>query len=645
MRLSALSPFGPIFAKELRTTARRKRTYLLRFLYLVILLVVLWGIYIEVDPGRDYDYDGSVAHRAQKTAELGAAFFGGFSMFCVIGMALIAPILTATSINAERMSKTLNVLLMTPITSWQIVSGKLMSRLLAAFTLIGLSLPVLAVVRLLGGVDLDRMLTVLALCVVTTFFTAALGLFYSTFTKRAYAVILLAYATELFLYLFVPFVLALIIEPRGNRTSWFFHFMAAINPFFMTAFEAIGGSPFRGLSAIPTIIVHLVGTIVLMLWSASVLRRLTRNEGEKAGFVPLEPPAPHGHVSVPPPPPLPPAVVPASVTALSPPGDTTIAPVPPPPPLAVRPLDYRTPTHAQTERTVGDNPVLWREIRQPLTRKKSQAVTFSILAIGLLLLTYVAVGSSSRRAMSRPDTQIGYAFIFCGLLTLLTCVIAATGIACEKESDTWTLLMATPMSARAIVLGKLAGQFRRMMWPTIFILIHFLLFTIGGVLSVASFVLIVWILVSFNTIWVATGLYLSLRVRKVTLAVIFNLLMPIAAFPLMMLLLVIIGNTFDSRDLGEAVGWYAPYVYLASAIEGFSNYRYSGGFWLPFSHSRATADEFMMTVLVAGIGQLLLTAGLVAYTIARFDKIVGRSPQTSPLSPAAVDRPSMFAAK
>ena len=46
-RLSALSPFGPIFGKELRTTARRKRTYLLRFLYLAILLLVLWSIYLE----------------------------------------------------------------------------------------------------------------------------------------------------------------------------------------------------------------------------------------------------------------------------------------------------------------------------------------------------------------------------------------------------------------------------------------------------------------------------------------------------------------------------------------------------------------------------------------------------------------------
>ena len=39
VRLTALSPFGPIFEKELRISARRKRTYFLRVLYLAALLL------------------------------------------------------------------------------------------------------------------------------------------------------------------------------------------------------------------------------------------------------------------------------------------------------------------------------------------------------------------------------------------------------------------------------------------------------------------------------------------------------------------------------------------------------------------------------------------------------------------------------
>src|SRR2546423_1211911 len=163
--LSKLSPFGPIFGKELRTTARRKRTYWLRFAYLAVLFLVLLLAYTST-AYRSSGYV-SVAERAQQEAELGFAFFASISMFCVISLAVISPVLTATAVSAERQHRTLHVLLMTPITSWQIIAGKLFSRMLAALTLIGLSLPVLAVVRLLGGVEVQTMLGVLAVCVAT----------------------------------------------------------------------------------------------------------------------------------------------------------------------------------------------------------------------------------------------------------------------------------------------------------------------------------------------------------------------------------------------------------------------------------------------------------------------------------------------
>src|SRR6266542_4472939 len=153
MRLSALSPFGPIFAKELRTASRRKRNYLLRVAYLAALLLFLLLAYgITYEGAR-----GSVAARARQQESLGQAFFFCFSIFSVSAMALIGPILTSTAINGERLHKTFHVLLMTPINAWQIASGKLFSRLLTAMVLLALSLPVLALVRLLGGVELGDM--------------------------------------------------------------------------------------------------------------------------------------------------------------------------------------------------------------------------------------------------------------------------------------------------------------------------------------------------------------------------------------------------------------------------------------------------------------------------------------------------------
>src|SRR5688500_16013787 len=155
--IAAFSPFGPIFGKELRITARRKRTYLLRVLYLGGLMLVLMAVWASV---RSWGHQ-SVAMQAQQQAQLGETFFTAFAMFCVVTMAVIGPVLTSTAISSERLGKTMHVLLMTPITAWQIVAGKLFSRLLVALTLIGLSLPVLALVRLLGGVELSQMFGVI----------------------------------------------------------------------------------------------------------------------------------------------------------------------------------------------------------------------------------------------------------------------------------------------------------------------------------------------------------------------------------------------------------------------------------------------------------------------------------------------------
>ena len=174
-QLRHLSPFGPIFAKELRITARRKRTYWLRFLYLGALLLALLFFY-QVEMHPRLNSGNSVAARAEGLAEMGAVFFAVFGFFTLTAMLLIAPILTCTAINSERLHKTLPILLMTPISSWQIVAGKLTSRLLIAFTLIGLSLPVLAVVRLLGGVEVSAMFGVLCINLTATFAAAALGL-------------------------------------------------------------------------------------------------------------------------------------------------------------------------------------------------------------------------------------------------------------------------------------------------------------------------------------------------------------------------------------------------------------------------------------------------------------------------------------
>jgi len=573
-----INPLGPIFEKELRATSRRRRTYILRVAYLGAMLLFLLVAYIATRPSGA---SVSVAQRVQQQSELGQAFFAVFSMFGVIAMGVIGPVMTSTAIGPERLHKTLPVLLMTPITSLQIVTGKLFSRLLVSLTLIGLSLPVLALVRLLGGVELSQMLAVLALCAVTAVSTAAVGLFFSTMINRAWAVILLSYMSMFALFFFVPFAASAVT--RAGGWLWLKLF-AALNPAVNVAMLAIPDAGMRGghdwwVGAA----VHGTLAVLLTVASAILVRRIQRSEGT------------------------------AAAEAMAPAEDEP----------AGKPRGIG-------RRDVGDNPVLWRELGQPLFARRWQSRAAAFVLVGMLLASYGIFAANN--ALEDEEAHILYAIVFNGLTWLAVSVLAATAIAQETESDTWTLLLATPLEARAIVLGKVMGICRRMRWPMALIAAHFSLFAAFGVCSLAAAFWATWIIITFNTIWIATGIYLSLRLARVTLSVVLNLLIGIAIYAALPLLLLILGESIAGTDNWvESAGTWIPYAYLVSGLDAFiPEYHASKRVWLP-TDGYSTSSGLLMLGLIAGAVHVLISTAVLLWTIRRFDNIVGRAPQAQPL--------------
>src|SRR3954453_18396613 len=94
--LTSITPFGPIFEKELRVASRRKRNHLLRVLYLLGLFLILMLAYLTM---RTNGYV-SVAARMERQNQLGMVFFACFGMFCAVAMGLIGPVLTCTAVSS-----------------------------------------------------------------------------------------------------------------------------------------------------------------------------------------------------------------------------------------------------------------------------------------------------------------------------------------------------------------------------------------------------------------------------------------------------------------------------------------------------------------------------------------------------------------
>ncbi|MHC4155924.1 MAG: hypothetical protein ACYST6_13500 [Planctomycetota bacterium] len=116
---------GPIFDKELRISSRRKRNYVLRSAYLVLLTVFLVLVWF-----RAVSYSGSALFRASRMAEAGQTVVTFIVWFQFCALQLVAAVMLSTAISDEIYSRTLGLLMTTPISSFQIVMGKLLSRLL-----------------------------------------------------------------------------------------------------------------------------------------------------------------------------------------------------------------------------------------------------------------------------------------------------------------------------------------------------------------------------------------------------------------------------------------------------------------------------------------------------------------------------------
>ena len=81
--------------------------------------------------------------------------------------------------------------------------------------------------------------------------------------NRAYAVMLLSYATLLFLYLFLPFVTVLMIQRTANRL-WFMEFLTAVNPFFAIGFMTTLGRFRMSGQWMTNVMLHLAAAGVLV---------------------------------------------------------------------------------------------------------------------------------------------------------------------------------------------------------------------------------------------------------------------------------------------------------------------------------------------------------------------------------------------
>ncbi|MCA8999249.1 MAG: ABC transporter permease subunit, partial [Planctomycetaceae bacterium] len=185
----------PLLAKELIEQAARKRTYVIRSVYALLLfsfsLLIFWGTVY------------SRSNSAFGILGQGRQMFFGLFMIQIIGILLFTPALTCAAVTTEKERNTFGLLLLTKLGPMTILLEKYLARVIGISSFLILSLPLFAYCYALGGIDQYSVWIAFLSLFVLMLELAALGLFCSCLFRTTVRAFIASYILGFFL-LFGP---------------------------------------------------------------------------------------------------------------------------------------------------------------------------------------------------------------------------------------------------------------------------------------------------------------------------------------------------------------------------------------------------------------------------------------------------------
>jgi ABC-type transport system involved in multi-copper enzyme maturation permease subunit len=162
--------------------------------------------------------DPSTVDTADLDQRAGATMFGLMVLLVLALGALVAPALSATSVNGDRTAGVLATLQTTLLSPAEIAVGKLAAAWLTGLALLAVALPFIGWAYLEGGTPAGRLVVVLLLLAVMLLVVCAIGLGWSALTARTTSSAVLTYLTVVLLGLGLPVLFALLL-PLTSRTD------------------------------------------------------------------------------------------------------------------------------------------------------------------------------------------------------------------------------------------------------------------------------------------------------------------------------------------------------------------------------------------------------------------------------------------
>lgn len=406
---------GPIFSVELKTSARRWRHFGMRTVYAAILLAAL-----------AFNYFGTFGNNApvniQTVASFAQGFFHTFATLQLLAVVLLGPAITVGAISEERERRTIEYLFATDLSNAEIVGGKLAARQLQIGALVLAGLPILSAAMLLGGIVPEQLLLVFMVTLSTVWMVSAISLAISVWTVRVRDAVTRVYVI-LFALIVLPWMISLWQRVGGARFNW-------VDAAFGLNSQLLEVNPFWSLMAILNLsAVNVSGSMIFV--EALLLIRNQLILGAACAALALW------------------GVRRVHLKSISAPAKRG---------RWLRWRLWRPKLSANSE-----SPMLWKELTAEVSSGGlgiAGRIAMGLILLGILALTAVFYANAGRYDGVEMFTLFAMpmsAIVACGGL-LIVAARSAAGISSERERETWTMLINTPLTGGEILRGKIAGN-------------------------------------------------------------------------------------------------------------------------------------------------------------------------------------------
>jgi ABC-2 type transport system permease protein len=478
---------GPVLDKELRVSSRRKRNYFLRFAYVWLLtgfIAFVWFVTTRIGGPT------SATFQVSRMSVTGRYVTSTIIWFQFIVIQFVAIVMLSNAISDEIYHRTLGLLMTTPISSIQIVIGKLFSKLLQLVLLLAISMPVLAIIRVFGGVSWAYIISSLGITMTAAIFVGSMSLFFSISNRHSHTVIVRT-VLVCFLFYIGPLVVAELLQFAYQIRIVSVMWLSYINPFMtlgLTTQYMLTPSSAAPVMSWPLHCVFMLGlSALLLVVSAFCIRKvgLRQATGQAGIFLSRRERR-----------------------------------------IADKKLKTGKVLYAASRRIrpVKGPPVIWKEMMTLLTKNlRVGSIITTILAVLILVAAYGYCAYAD--LLGSHGTQIAFIIIYFFFGLLRTATSAAASITTEKEAQTWPILLTTPLSEKQIVLEKIIGSCLAGWAFWLLLAAHVAVFSLAGYIPLSAILPLVLLIVSSTLLVSSIGVFFSSCFKRSSISSSINLIL------------------------------------------------------------------------------------------------------------------------